>query len=162
MAAEIQQIARGRRAAHPDAVLGNESPSACSAPGTPPSQLDPSSDPAAAQQLILDVICRGGACCDHHDGADDPVGAGSPALEGEAVGPLQGRAAARLDAGRPAFIVMLAVTAYPILNALWLSLFGYRLTAPDDRRFVGLSNYWVVLSDSSGGRPCSPPPSSPW
>jgi multiple sugar transport system permease protein len=47
----------------------------------------------------------------------------------------------------PALIVMLAVTAYPILNALYLSLFSYRLTDPSGKRFVGLSNYWVVLSD---------------
>ncbi len=59
------------------------------------------------------------------------------------------RAEARLGwylAG-PAFVVMLAVTAYPILQALWESLFSFRLTAPDERRFVGLGNYAVVLSD---------------
>ncbi len=43
---------------------------------------------------------------------------------------------------------MLVVTAYPMLRALYLSLFQYRLTAPDDRQFVGLSNYWTVLTDS--------------
>ena len=48
----------------------------------------------------------------------------------------------------PAVVVMLVVTAYPMLRALYLSLFQYRLTAPDDREFVGLSNYWTVLSDS--------------
>jgi multiple sugar transport system permease protein len=48
----------------------------------------------------------------------------------------------------PAFIVMLLVTAYPIVNALWLSLFSYRLTDPDNRRFVGLKNYQVILTDS--------------
>ena len=42
---------------------------------------------------------------------------------------------------------MLAVTAYPMLNALWLSLFSYRLTDPAGREFVGLRNYGVVLSD---------------
>jgi multiple sugar transport system permease protein len=47
----------------------------------------------------------------------------------------------------PAVIVMLAVTAYPMLNALWLSLFSYRLTDPAAREFVGLRNYGVVLSD---------------
>ncbi len=47
----------------------------------------------------------------------------------------------------PAVIVMLLVTAYPLLNALYLSLFRYRLTAPDDKKFVGLSNYWTALSD---------------
>ena len=33
----------------------------------------------------------------------------------------------------PAFVVMLAVTAYPILQAIYDSLFDYRLTDPDDR-----------------------------
>lgn len=59
------------------------------------------------------------------------------------------RAEARLGwylAG-PAFVVMLAVTAYPILQAVYESLFRFRLTAPDEREFVGLGNYAVVLSD---------------
>lgn len=48
----------------------------------------------------------------------------------------------------PAFVVMLLVTVYPMLNAVWLSLFSYRLTAPGQREFVGLRNYAVVLSDA--------------
>src|SRR5690606_27877682 len=55
----------------------------------------------------------------------------------------------------PAFGVMLAVTAYPMLHALWLSLQSYRITDPDSRRFVGLDNYALILTDSiwwqSGG-----------
>jgi multiple sugar transport system permease protein len=47
----------------------------------------------------------------------------------------------------PAFAVMLLVTAYPILQATYESLFDYRLTDPDNRSFTGLSNYWVILSD---------------
>lgn len=47
----------------------------------------------------------------------------------------------------PAFVVMLAVTAYPILQAIFDSLFSYRLTAPDEREFIGLGNYAVILSD---------------
>jgi multiple sugar transport system permease protein len=47
----------------------------------------------------------------------------------------------------PAFVVMLAVTAYPILQAVYDSLFSYRLTDPENRAFIGLANYWVVLSD---------------
>jgi len=43
---------------------------------------------------------------------------------------------------------MLLVTAFPMLRALYLSLFNYSLTAPDDREFVGLSNYMTALSDS--------------
>jgi multiple sugar transport system permease protein len=47
----------------------------------------------------------------------------------------------------PAFIVMIAVTGYPILNAVYLSLFDYRLTDPAARSFVGLNNYLIILSD---------------
>jgi multiple sugar transport system permease protein len=47
----------------------------------------------------------------------------------------------------PAVVVMLFVTAYPMLNALYLSLFTYRLTDPGHQTFVGLSNYWIVLKD---------------
>ena len=47
----------------------------------------------------------------------------------------------------PAFLVMLLVTAYPILQAVYYSLFSYRLTDPENRSFNGLSNYWVVLTD---------------
>ena len=48
----------------------------------------------------------------------------------------------------PAVIVMLLVTAYPMLNALYLSMFSYRLTDPAGREFVGLRNYAVVLGDA--------------
>ncbi|HLV75550.1 carbohydrate ABC transporter membrane protein 1 (CUT1 family) [Actinomadura hallensis] len=48
----------------------------------------------------------------------------------------------------PAVIVMLLVTAYPLGNAVYLSLFRYRITAPDDREFVGLGNYVTALSDA--------------
>src|SRR3712207_2807216 len=47
----------------------------------------------------------------------------------------------------PAFAVMLLVTAYPILQAVYYSLFNYRLTDPENREFIGLSNYAVILSD---------------
>ena len=40
----------------------------------------------------------------------------------------------------PAFFVMLAVTAYPILQAVYYSLFNYRLTDPQNRSFRGLGN----------------------
>jgi multiple sugar transport system permease protein len=48
----------------------------------------------------------------------------------------------------PAVVLMLLVTAWPMLQALYLSLFRYRLTAPGDREFVGLGNYGTVLGDS--------------
>ncbi|MAS56830.1 MAG: ABC transporter permease [Pimelobacter sp.] len=47
----------------------------------------------------------------------------------------------------PAIVLMLLVTAFPMLRALYLSLFNYSLTAPDDREFIGLGNYGVALSD---------------
>ena len=48
----------------------------------------------------------------------------------------------------PAVIVMLGVTAWPMIQALYLSTFRYRLTSPDDKEFIGLSNYLTVLTDS--------------
>jgi len=47
----------------------------------------------------------------------------------------------------PAFFVMLAVTAYPILQAVWYSFYNYRLTDPSNKSFVGLRNYGVILTD---------------
>ena len=47
----------------------------------------------------------------------------------------------------PAVVIMLLVTAYPILQAIYDSLFDFRLTDPDNRSFTGLSNYWVILTD---------------
>lgn len=46
----------------------------------------------------------------------------------------------------PAVVVMLAVTAYPIGYAIYLSLQRYDLRFPNQARFVGLSNYAAVLS----------------
>jgi multiple sugar transport system permease protein len=48
----------------------------------------------------------------------------------------------------PAVVLMLLVTAYPMLQALYLSLFKYRLTVPNDKAFTGLGNYATVLGDS--------------
>ncbi|WP_395656815.1 carbohydrate ABC transporter permease [Nocardioides sp.] len=48
----------------------------------------------------------------------------------------------------PAVVVMLLVTAWPMIQAIYLSLFRYRLTTPDDKSFVGLGNYATVLTDS--------------
>ncbi|MGZ4475640.1 MAG: carbohydrate ABC transporter permease [Nocardioides sp.] len=47
----------------------------------------------------------------------------------------------------PAVILMLIVTAWPMVRALYLSLFRYRLTTPDDRQFVWFRNYLTVLGD---------------
>lgn len=48
----------------------------------------------------------------------------------------------------PAIVLMLLVTAFPMLRAIYLSVFDYSLTAPDDREFIGLSNYLTALTDS--------------
>lgn len=48
----------------------------------------------------------------------------------------------------PAVLIMMIVTAWPMIQALYLSLFRYRLTTADDRGFVGLANYGTILSDS--------------
>src|SRR5215216_5769521 len=49
----------------------------------------------------------------------------------------------------PAVIVMLLVTGYPIVYAIVLSLQKYDLRFPDEKEFVGLSNYGDVLTSST-------------
>jgi multiple sugar transport system permease protein len=46
----------------------------------------------------------------------------------------------------PAVIVMIAVTAYPVGYAIYLSLERYNLALPQLTKFVGLANYGAVLS----------------
>ncbi|WP_247685546.1 carbohydrate ABC transporter permease [Micromonospora sp. C31] len=47
----------------------------------------------------------------------------------------------------PAALVMLLVTAYPIIYSVWLSLQRYDLRFPAEREFVGLENYVTVLTN---------------
>ncbi|MEV7267293.1 sugar ABC transporter permease [Micromonospora aurantiaca] len=47
----------------------------------------------------------------------------------------------------PAALVMVLVTAYPILYSVWLSLQRFDLRFPDEREFVGLENYVTVLAN---------------
>jgi len=47
----------------------------------------------------------------------------------------------------PAFIVMVFVTAYPLVYAVVLSFYNYRLTDPEGRTFVGFRNFTTVLTD---------------
>ena len=47
----------------------------------------------------------------------------------------------------PAVIMMLAVTAYPILYALWLSMQRYNLASPGDTKFIWFENYQTILTD---------------
>ncbi|MET0512656.1 MAG: sugar ABC transporter permease [Thermoleophilaceae bacterium] len=49
----------------------------------------------------------------------------------------------------PAVIAMLLVTGYPIGYAFYLSLQKFDLRFPDDKEFVGLSNYADVLTSST-------------
>src|SRR6516225_12039809 len=46
----------------------------------------------------------------------------------------------------PAVIVMLAVAAFPIVYAIWLSLQRYDLRFPSQAKFIGLTNYGAVLT----------------
>jgi len=46
----------------------------------------------------------------------------------------------------PAVIVMIAVAAFPIFYAIWLSLQRYDLRFPQQAKFIGLTNYGAVLS----------------
>ncbi len=47
----------------------------------------------------------------------------------------------------PAFVIMVLVTFYPILQAVYSSLFKYRLTDPGAQKFVFLGNYLIILRD---------------
>ncbi len=49
----------------------------------------------------------------------------------------------------PAFLVLLAVTGWPIGRGIWLSLHAAPLTNPDARTFVGADNYVDVLTNRS-------------
>jgi multiple sugar transport system permease protein len=82
-----------------------------------------------------------------------PVAAGTEAVREQAPGHKKqlsegARAERRLGwlLCAPAVIVMLAVTAYPVIYAIWLSLERYNLELPQDVKFVGLANYGAVLS----------------
>jgi len=46
----------------------------------------------------------------------------------------------------PAVVVMLAVTAYPLVYAVYLSLERYNLELPQDTKFIGFANYAAVLT----------------
>ena len=79
------------------------------------------------------------------------LGAAPPTHKSKAKAAASDRATAENRLGlrlvAPAVVVMLLVTAWPMLQALYLSLFQYRLTSPDEKEFVGLGNYVSVLTD---------------
>ena len=74
-----------------------------------------------------------------------------PAADGRKKAPVSDRLKHERSLGwrlsAPAFIVMILVTAYPLVYAIVLSFYKYRLTDPDGREFVGLQNYVTVLTD---------------
>jgi len=80
------------------------------------------------------------------------VAAGAGAVEATRKGKPQLSEGARAERklgwmlSAPAVIVMIAVTAYPVGYAIYLSLERYNLELPQDIKFVGLSNYAAVLS----------------
>jgi multiple sugar transport system permease protein len=81
------------------------------------------------------------------------VVAGSEAIEGTSAKPKKhlsegARAERRLGwlLCAPAVVVMIAVTAYPVGYAIWLSLERYNLELPSEVKFIGLANYGAVLS----------------
>src|SRR5918993_171193 len=47
----------------------------------------------------------------------------------------------------PAIVMMIIVTAFPLLRAIWLSVYDYSLAAPDDREVVWFQNYVTALTD---------------
>jgi multiple sugar transport system permease protein len=60
---------------------------------------------------------------------------------------LRGERRLGLTLAAPSFLAMVLVTAYPMIYAIVLSLYNYRLTDPGGRRFVGLDNYLTILTD---------------
>jgi multiple sugar transport system permease protein len=84
-----------------------------------------------------------------------PVAAGAEAIREQAPGHKKqlsegARAERRLGwlLCAPAVIVMVGVTGYPIIYALWLSLERYNLELPQQVKFIGFANYGAVLSSS--------------
>src|ERR1700744_4221278 len=79
-----------------------------------------------------------------------PVTAQEPVARRRGKAPLSEGARAERRLGwllcAPAVIVMVAVTAYPIGYAIYISLQRYVLSAPQLNKFVGLSNYGAILS----------------
>src|ERR1700731_2018337 len=79
-----------------------------------------------------------------------PVTAQEPVARRRGRAPLSEGARAERRLGwllcAPAVIVMVAVTAYPIGYAIYLSFQRYILSAPQLNKFLGFSNYAAVLS----------------
>jgi multiple sugar transport system permease protein len=80
----------------------------------------------------------------------DTVTSDQTAKPGKRKAPLSEGARAERRLGwilcAPAVIVMIAVTAYPVGYAIYLSLERYNLELPQAVKFIGFSNYAAVLS----------------
>ncbi len=80
-----------------------------------------------------------------------PASAPAPAAASRGAAKASDRARSERRLGlrlsAPAFLVMILVTAYPLVYAVVLSFYRYRLTDPEGREFVGLQNYVTVLTD---------------
>src|SRR4029453_4286083 len=116
-----------------------------------PRQASPAPRPAAGRHRV-----QGADHMTVHSGATGIAQAPPQAQprQRRAAPPSEGARAERrlgLLLCAPAVVVMLAVTAYPIGYAVWLSLQRYDLRFPAERRFVGLANYATVLSSRLWG-----------
>ena len=73
-----------------------------------------------------------------------------PSADGRGLARLLGRQPLGLVIAAPYAVFLLAVFAYPLGLAVWISFHDYFFAAPGaqvDRPFVGLENYTTVLSD---------------
>ena len=84
-----------------------------------------------------------GDCCDDRCDPANLLGPHRVAVSGR----VRGERRLGMWLTLPSYIVMILVTAYPLIYALVLSLYNYRLTDPAGRTFVGLRNYGVILTD---------------
>ncbi len=113
-----------------------------------PNESTPPPTPTAAEAGVVGAAARRGAPAStatlvREESASKPVKRSREVSEGKKQ---ERRLAYWLIA--PAVILMLAVTAYPIIYAFWLSLNKSSLSAPGEREFTWFSNYGTVLSSN--------------
>ncbi len=153
---------RRGRAAHASRRTGATSRAGSRASGTRRASVD-NHDPAGLEVLHRATCCTEGACCEHHRGRAPRPGAEDRTPPRQRTwqrpGP-RGEPARAASLVAPAVIVMLLVTAWPMIQALYLSLFRYRLTNPGRHASSSASsNYGTVLTDppvlvGHAGTPC--------
>ena len=103
----------------------------------------PTPDPAPASLSKPATGTGGGTAVIDRPRADTPPAAPRKRSEGKTA---ERRLAFWLVA--PAALMMLLVTGYPIVYAVWLSLNKMSLSAPGEREFVWFANYATVLTDN--------------